>query len=136
MARANSYFDRALVADPDNVEALIGSARADVAAAGLSFVADPIATLGVAEAKLLKALSLVPAHARGHAILGAVYIWTKRATQGIAQCEHALALDRNLAAANSTIALGMILSVARKKRSRLSQKHCDSVRATPWLIFG
>ena len=108
VARAKTYFDRALATDPDNVEALVGSARADVAAAGLSFVTDPIATFGVAEAKLLKALSLVPDHARGHAILGAVYIWTKRAKQGIALCEHALALDQNLAAANSTIALGMI----------------------------
>ena len=108
VARAQTFFERALAVDPDNVEALVGSARADVAAAGLSFVTDPVATFGVAEAKLLKALSLVPNHARGHAILGAVYIWTKRARQGIAQCEHALALDQNLAAANSTIALGMI----------------------------
>ena len=106
--RAQTFFERALAVDPDNVEALVGSARADLAAAGLSFVTDPIAAFGVAEAKLLKALSLVPNHARGHAILGAVYIWTKRASQGIAQCEHALALDQNLAAANSTIALGMI----------------------------
>ena len=32
VAQAQSFFDRALAADPDNVEALIGSARADVAA--------------------------------------------------------------------------------------------------------
>ena len=29
-AQARSFFDRALAADPDNVEALVGSARADV----------------------------------------------------------------------------------------------------------
>ena len=34
---------------------------------------------------------------------------TKRATQGIAECEHALALDRNLANAHSFIGLGKIL---------------------------
>ena len=79
-----------------------------MAAGGLSFVTDPVAAFAAAEAKLLKVLSLVPDHARGHAILGTVYIWTKRATQGIAECGHALALDRNLAAANSGIALGMI----------------------------
>ena len=29
VAQARSFFDRALIADPDNVDALIGSARAD-----------------------------------------------------------------------------------------------------------
>jgi TolB-like protein/Tfp pilus assembly protein PilF len=108
VAQARSFFDRALAADPDNVDALIGSARADVAAGGLSFATDPISAFAAAEAKLTKALSSVPDHARGHMTLGAVCIWTKRAAEGIAECEHALALDRNLAAANSTIALGMI----------------------------
>ena len=40
--------------------------------------------------------------------LGLVDIFTKRAAQGIAECEHALALDRNLAAAHSFIGLGKI----------------------------
>jgi tetratricopeptide (TPR) repeat protein len=40
--------------------------------------------------------------------LGIVDIWTKRAADGIAECEHALALDRNLAAAHSIIGLGKI----------------------------
>ena len=38
-----------------------------------------------------------------------VYIYTKRAAQGIAECEHALALDRNLAGALASIGLGKIL---------------------------
>jgi tetratricopeptide (TPR) repeat protein len=40
--------------------------------------------------------------------LGFVDICTKRAAQGIAECEHALALDRNLAQAHSYIGLGKI----------------------------
>jgi len=108
VAQAQGFFDRALAADPDNVEALIGSARADVAAAGQSFAADPVAAFAAAEAKLTKVLSTVPDHARGHMALGFVYILTKRAAQGIAECEHALALDRNLAAAHSIIGLGKI----------------------------
>ena len=40
--------------------------------------------------------------------LGLVDIFTKRAAQGIAECEHALALDRNLAAAHATIGFGKI----------------------------
>ena len=39
VAQARSFFDRALTADPDNVDALIGSARAD-AAEGANFFVD------------------------------------------------------------------------------------------------
>jgi tetratricopeptide (TPR) repeat protein len=42
-------------------------------------------------------------------ILGALKIQTNRAAEGIAECEHALALDRNLALAHATIGFGMIL---------------------------
>ena len=107
MAQARGLFDRALTADPDNVDALIGSARADVAD-GAQFVTDPMAAFAAAEAKLTKALSLVPDHARGHMFLGFVDILTKRAAEGIAECEHALALDRNLATAHHIIGFGKI----------------------------
>ena len=36
-------------------------------------------------------------------------IFTRRAEQGIAECEHALALDRNLAHAHSPIGIGKVL---------------------------
>jgi TolB-like protein/TPR repeat protein len=108
VAQARGFFDRALAADPHNVDALIGSARADLNEGVLSFVIDPLAALAVAEAKLTKALSSVPDHALGHMLLGFVEILTKRAAQGIAECEHALALDRNLAAAHSIIGFGKI----------------------------
>src|SRR5271166_4964664 len=97
MARARSFYERALSVDPNNVDALIESARADLAGGALSFVNDPMAAFVAAEAKLTKALSTVPDHARCHMLLGFVEIVTKRAAQGIAECEHALALDRNLA---------------------------------------
>ena len=69
---------------------------------------DPVAAFAAAEAKLTKALSSVPDHARGHMCLGFVEILTKRAAEGIAECEHALALDRNLARAHAIIGLGKI----------------------------
>ena len=108
VARARSFYDRALAADPDNVDALVGSARVDVAEGALSFVTDPMAAFAAAEAKLTKALSAAPDLARGHQLLGFVDIYTKRAAEGIAECEHALALDRNLAAADAVIGLGKI----------------------------
>ena len=80
-------------------------ARADEVEAANSFVTDPKAAFAAAEAKLTKALSSVPDHARGHLYLGFVEILTKRAAQGIAKCEHALALDRNLARAHALIGL-------------------------------
>jgi TolB-like protein/class 3 adenylate cyclase len=106
LAQAQSFFDRALTADAGNIDALVGSAHTDVAAGAQSFVADPVAAFAAAEAKLTKALSSVPDHARGHMTLGYVYILTKRAARGIAECEHALALDRNLAIAHSIIGFG------------------------------
>ena len=108
VGRARSFCERALSVDPDNVDALIGSAMADAFAGTYVFVTDPMTALAGAEAKLIKALSSAPDHARGHMWLGLVEIWTNRAAQGIAECEHALALDRNLATAHSNIGLGKI----------------------------
>jgi TolB-like protein/class 3 adenylate cyclase len=108
LAQARGFFDRALIADPDNVDALIGSAAANADAGSLLFVTDPAAAFAAAEAKLTKALSSVPDHARGHMYLGLVDIMTKRAAEGIAECEHALALDRNLASAHSIIGSGKV----------------------------
>jgi TolB-like protein/class 3 adenylate cyclase len=109
VARARGFFDRALTADPDNVDALIGSAGAEVIAGALLSVTDPMAAFAAAEAKLTKALSSVPDHPRGHWQLGHVYILTNRAAEGIAECEHALKLDRNFAHAHATIGLGKII---------------------------
>src|SRR5271165_19550 len=108
VAQAQTFSDRALAADPDNVDALVQSATTDALAAALYFVTDSKAAFAAAEAKLTKALSSVPDHARGHMTLGMVYMLTQRAAQGIAECEHALALDRNLAHAHSPIGLGKI----------------------------
>jgi TolB-like protein/class 3 adenylate cyclase len=108
MAQARSFFDRALTADPDNVDALVGSARVDQVEGVFFFVTDRAAAFAAAEAKLTKALSAAPDHARGHSQLGFVYIYTERAAEGIAKCEHALALDRNLAYAHAYIGIGKV----------------------------
>jgi TolB-like protein/class 3 adenylate cyclase len=110
IAQARGFFEHALAADPDNIHALVSSAGADIADGGNSFVPDPAAAFAAAEAKLTRALSSFPDHARGHAFLGYVKILTKRAVEGIAECEHALALDHNLADAHAFIGLGKIFS--------------------------
>ena len=45
VAQAHSFFDRALAADPDNVDALVGSARVDVVEGGTVLVTDPVGVL-------------------------------------------------------------------------------------------
>ena len=52
---------------------------------------------------MTKALSLAPGHALAHYFLGRIKVHTNRANQGIAECERALALDRNLAGAHYLI---------------------------------
>jgi TolB-like protein/class 3 adenylate cyclase len=122
VAQARGFFDRALSADPDNVDALIGSAGTEAVEGANSFVTDPIAAFAAAEAKLTKALSSVPDHAYGHMWLGLVEIFTKRTAQGIAECEYALALDRNLANANAAIGFGKILTgCAEETEARIAE---------------
>ena len=104
LAQARICFDRAIIADRDNVDALIGSARTHVNEVAIGG-ANLRAAVLVAETQSARALSLVPDDARGHMTLGVVYIYTRRAAQGIAECEHALALDRNLAQAHANIGL-------------------------------
>jgi TolB-like protein/class 3 adenylate cyclase len=141
IARARSFFDRALSAGPGNVDALIQSARSDIIEAVNFFVTDRKAAVATAEAKLTRALSSVPDHARGHLYLGFVDILTRRAAEGIAECEHALELDRNLADAHAFIGFGKIY-VGRAEETeahvaealRLSPR--DSVAYTWMTIAG
>jgi TolB-like protein len=139
VTQARNLLDRARSIAPDNVEALVASARVDVVAAGSLFVSDPIAAFQVAEAKLNKALSTVPDHAASHTLLGALYIHTKRVVRGIAECEHALALNRNLAIAYAFIGLGKTFI----GRAEEAEAHVvDALRLSPrdthsylWMSF-
>jgi TolB-like protein len=139
VAQARSFFDRALTVDPDNVDALVGSAGGDAFEGANSFVADPSAAFAAAEAKLTKALSSVPDHARGHMYLGLVEIFTNRAKEGILKCEHALALDRNLALAHACIGFGKVFT----GRAEETEAHiAEALRLSPrdamayvWMSF-
>jgi TolB-like protein/class 3 adenylate cyclase len=139
LVQARSFFESALSVDPGNVDALVGSAIADVREGANSFVTDAAVAFAAAEAKLGNALSSVPDHARGHMWLGLVDIWTKRAAQGIAECEHALALDRNLAHAHSIIGRGKVFV----GRAEETEAHvAEALRLSPrdtmayiWMYF-
>ena len=69
MAQARGFFDRALAADPLNVDALVGSARADQVEGVFFFVTDRAAAFATAEAKLTQALSAAAGPCAGaHAV--------------------------------------------------------------------
>jgi tetratricopeptide (TPR) repeat protein len=63
-----------------------------------------------AEADLGKALKLRPDNAIAHSVLGMVRNYSNRAGQSIAECERALAIDRNLAGAHVGIGMAKYLT--------------------------
>ena len=98
-----------------------------------------MATFAAAEAKLTKALSSVPDHARAHWYLGFVDIFTNRAAQGIAECEHALELDRNLAGPHAIVGQAKVFI----GRAEEAEAHiAEALRLSPrdtlayvWMTF-
>jgi TolB-like protein/class 3 adenylate cyclase/tetratricopeptide (TPR) repeat protein len=108
LAQARRFFERALALDPNNVEALIGAAGVEITLAGAYTTDDRAAHLAAARAALTKALSLAPSHPLAHLFLGRLLIFSKHGHQAIAECERALALDRNLAAAHATIGMAKL----------------------------
>lgn len=105
LAQARHFFEQALDCDPTNLDAMVGMAFVDTTRA-TSMLIDRMAPLRVVETSLARILAQLPNHAMSHCLMGVVQIFTKRAAQGIAECERSLALDRNLAAAHAWIGLG------------------------------
>ena len=108
MQQARSFFEKAAL-DPENVEAMGGLARVDMSLGAAVMTDDYLARFAAAETTIIKVLSLAPNHPLAHAILGFVQIFTNRAAHGIAECEQALTLDRNLARAAAYIGLAKFL---------------------------
>jgi TolB-like protein/Flp pilus assembly protein TadD len=103
LGRARDFFERALVLDPGNISASVGVAATDCIVGGAHLTNNQLSRLTAAEAWLTRTLSLAPNNAQAHFWLGNVFVFTKRADQGIAEFERALALDRNLANAHAFI---------------------------------
>jgi TolB-like protein/class 3 adenylate cyclase/Flp pilus assembly protein TadD len=128
LGQARGLFARALALDPGNIEALVWGAYVDTLEASLYAADDRAARLAAAEAALAQALSQAPDHAWAHLSLGLVQIQTNRAVHGIAACERALALDRNLAPAHAMIGLAKY----RIGRSEETEAHVEeALRLSP-----
>jgi TolB-like protein/Tfp pilus assembly protein PilF len=104
-ARARGFFERALALDPDNLDAVVGAACADLQAATGYYVDDKAERLVSVEANLNRVLSQSPNNARAHYCMGRVFVQTNRLSQAIAESERALALNPNLASAHALIGL-------------------------------
>ncbi|MCS3474146.1 tetratricopeptide repeat protein [Bradyrhizobium elkanii] len=88
---------------------------------------------------MIKVLSRAPNHALAHLVLGAVLIFTKRAARDMAECERALALDRNSADAHGIIGFakyfmgrGAETEAHVNEALRLSPR---DLRAFRWLLY-
>jgi TolB-like protein/class 3 adenylate cyclase/tetratricopeptide (TPR) repeat protein len=106
LIQAREFFERASAIDPRSVGALVGMASVDATMGAYVLTDDRSARLSIAETNAIRALSLDPHRAMAHRILGTVYNMTNRPAQGIAECEQAIALDRNLADAHAVIGMG------------------------------
>jgi tetratricopeptide (TPR) repeat protein len=103
MLQTRAYYERALALDPDNVEALVGTAGVDVAITSTFMTGDRDVRIAAAESALATVLSISPRHARAHMFLSALQVATDRAALAIGESEQALALNRNLAEAHSIL---------------------------------
>jgi TolB-like protein len=139
LVRAQGCFEHALALDPDNVGALVKMSMVDFQYAEFLFSKDRAARLATAEKTSVKALRLAPEHALAHLSLGPVLCVTNRVEAGIAECERALALDPNLAAAHGAIGAFK----AHIGRDEETEPHVrEALRLSPrdgsvfiWLMF-
>ena len=106
LSQARAFFEQALCLDAGNTEATMGMAFVDTMRGTSMMTRDRTARLATIEASLTRILADTPNHAMAHCLIGVIQIFTHRAARGIAECEHALALDRNLATAHNWIGLG------------------------------
>jgi TolB-like protein len=137
--KARSHYDRAIELDQNNVEALIGRTWIDLFSATNYLSNNRVELFRSAEARLGKVLKLSSNNANAHCALGVLRMYTNRATQGIAECERALAIDRNLAAAHAWIGTAKFLAGHNEETEghvlealRISPR---DVRASSWMLF-
>ena len=100
---------------------------------------DRVHELAIGETEVTRVLSMAPQHATAHLALGAVQMFTNRAAQGIGECEHALALDRNLADAHGCIGMAKYFA----GRAEETEAHIfEALRLSPrdvhayrWMLY-
>lgn len=132
MDETRGVFLHALALDPTNIEAMVGLALVDMFVGGNFAPDDRGDRVAAAETLLKKVLSAAPNHALARVWLGRILIGSKRALEGMAECERALALDRNQAIAHAFIGLAKN-AIGRAEET---QEHvADALRLSPLDSF-
>ena len=132
LTQARCFFERALTLDPGNVDALVGEAIVDISIGSQLLTDNRVTRCTAAKAAATEALSLAPDYALAHQVLGVVHMITNHAAEGIAECEQALVLDRNLADAHACIGWAKVLL----GRSAETEAHTnEALRLSPRDIY-
>ena len=97
---------------------------------------DRTTRLAAAKGTLTKVLSFAPNHPLAHYLTGSVENFSNRSAQGIAECERALELDRNLAAAHALIGFAKYVTGRGKKPRLMYRRRSGSVLAIRVPTFG
>jgi TolB-like protein/DNA-binding winged helix-turn-helix (wHTH) protein/Flp pilus assembly protein TadD len=139
LSNARDFFERALVLDRGNLDAQVGTAAVDVVAANTYQIKDQRSRLAAAEKALTTVLLCAPNHAYAHFLMGMTLTLAGRPAQGVAECERALALDKNLAAARAFIGLtklrlGRVEETEADVRAALSISPRDK-DAFAWIAY-
>jgi tetratricopeptide (TPR) repeat protein len=136
---ALQFYEKALALDPENVDALAGTAQVENMKVGnYLYTGDRATHLARALAAGAKAVKLAPEHAYAQIVLAYAEIHNRQAARGIARCERLL-LDRNITGAHVTLGVGKIFvglseetEVHVREALRLSPK---DVRGYLWLAI-
>jgi TolB-like protein len=125
---AERLLDRALLLDPNNVDALAARGWVDMDFGAGFMTDDRGARLASAEAAAITALSLAPNHAFAHLLLGSFYSAVNRCEEAIAEFEHALMLDRNLVYAHALIGMA---KTALGRAEEAENHYREALRLSP-----
>ena len=125
---AEALLKRALLLDPNNVDALAAKGWVDMDLGAGFITGDHAARLASAEAAAIKALSLAPNHAWAHLVLGSFYNTVNRGAEAIAEFEHALTLDRNLVYAHALIGMA---KTALGRAEEAESHYREALRLSP-----
>lgn len=107
--QARSLFEAALRLDDRNVDALIGLAFSHVMEVRVFASVNQDEQIRAAEAAMAKALRIAPNNAHAHYVRASVLHVLRASERALRECERAIGLDRNLAAAHADAGMMKVL---------------------------
>jgi TolB-like protein/class 3 adenylate cyclase len=133
-AQARELYRRAIAADENNVDAIVGWAYALASAAAPNYMSENrTGDLNAAEKAAVQAIRLAPNHAMAHLVLGMTYYWTNRVEQSRPEIERAIVLDRNLTQALAAMAVAEMYS---GHPERVESYIAEAFRLSPHDVLG